>query len=79
MVVGSLKRSTRNIEKEVILIEAHLLELVKLDYQEVLTKIESIPGIGEKTMVTLISHFKSVKRLKEASENLINNPVKTSI
>lgn len=28
--------------------------------------LESIPGIGEKTMEKLIKHFKSVKRLKEA-------------
>ncbi|MBY8963807.1 excinuclease ABC subunit UvrC [Flavobacterium sp. D11R37] len=32
------------------------------------TSVESIPGIGEKTMVTLLKQFKSVKRLKEAAE-----------
>jgi excinuclease ABC subunit C len=32
------------------------------------SSIETIPGIGEKTMQTLIKHFKSVKRLKLASE-----------
>ncbi|QYJ68895.1 excinuclease ABC subunit UvrC [Flavobacterium litorale] len=32
------------------------------------TSVESIPGIGEKTMVTLLKYFKSVKRLKEATE-----------
>jgi excinuclease ABC subunit C len=32
------------------------------------SSIESIPGIGEKTMQTLIKHFKSVKRLKLATE-----------
>jgi excinuclease ABC subunit C len=32
------------------------------------SSIETIPGIGEKTMQTLIKHFKSVKRLKSASE-----------
>jgi len=36
------------------------------------TSIETIPGIGEKTMQTLIKHFKSVKRLKEASETDIS-------
>jgi len=36
------------------------------------TSIETIPGIGEKTMQTLIKHFKSVKRLKEASEKDIS-------
>ncbi len=32
------------------------------------SSIDSIPGIGEKTMLTLIQHFKSVKRLKLATE-----------
>ena len=36
------------------------------------SSIETIPGIGEKTMLTLIKHFKSVKRLKLASENEIS-------
>ena len=35
------------------------------------TSIESIPGIGEKTMITLIKHFKSVKRLSQATEKEI--------
>lgn len=35
------------------------------------TSIESIPGIGEKTMVTLLKHFKSVKRLAAAPEEEI--------
>ena len=32
------------------------------------SSVETIPGIGEKTMLTLIKHFKSVKRLKLATE-----------
>ncbi|MCD0475027.1 excinuclease ABC subunit UvrC [Flavobacterium sp. EDS] len=36
------------------------------------SSIESIPGIGEKTMLTLIQHFKSVKRLKLVSEKEIS-------
>jgi len=35
------------------------------------TSMETIPGIGEKTMQALIKHFKSVKRLKEAPESAI--------
>jgi excinuclease ABC subunit C len=35
------------------------------------TSVEAIPGIGEKTMVTLIKHFKSVKRMKAAPEEEI--------
>jgi excinuclease ABC subunit C len=39
------------------------------------SSIESIPGIGEKTMLTLIQHFKSVKRLKLASEKEISDVI----
>ncbi|VXB29065.1 UvrABC system protein C [Flavobacterium sp. 9AF] len=37
--------------------------------------LESIPGIGEKTMITLMKHFKSVKRLQNASEKEISEVV----
>ena len=39
------------------------------------SSVESIPGIGEKTMLTLITHFKSVKRLKLATEKEISDIV----
>ena len=39
------------------------------------SSIESIPGIGEKTMLVLIQHFKSVKRLKIATEKEISEVV----
>ncbi|HWR94066.1 MAG TPA: excinuclease ABC subunit UvrC [Flavobacterium sp.] len=42
------------------------------------SSIESIPGIGEKTMLMLIQHFKSVKRLKLASEKEISEVVGVS-
>lgn len=32
------------------------------------TSIETIPGIGEKTMIALIKHFRSVKHLSKASQ-----------
>ena len=32
------------------------------------TELESIAGIGEKTVVELLKHFRSLKRIKEASE-----------
>lgn len=31
------------------------------------TELENIPGIGEKTVVELLKHFRSLKRIKEAS------------
>lgn len=42
------------------------------------SSIESIPGIGEKTMLTLIQHFKSVKRLKLATEKEISDVIGVS-
>ena len=39
------------------------------------SSVETITGIGEKTMLTLIKHFKSVKRLKLASEKEISEVV----
>ncbi|UPQ80612.1 excinuclease ABC subunit UvrC [Flavobacterium azooxidireducens] len=42
------------------------------------TSLETIPGIGEKTMITLLKHFKSVKRLALATKNEISVVVGTS-
>jgi len=42
------------------------------------TSIETIPGIGEKTMISLLKQFKSVKRIKEATEKQISEVVGVS-
>ncbi len=42
------------------------------------TSLETIPGIGEKTMITLLKHFKSVKRMQQASEEEITTVVGVS-
>lgn len=42
------------------------------------SSLELIPGIGEKTMLTLLHHFKSVKRLKIATEKEISEVVGVS-
>ena len=42
------------------------------------TSIETIPGIGEKTMIMLLQHFKSVKRIKEATEKEISDVIGVS-
>lgn len=39
------------------------------------TSIETIPGIGEKTHIALIKHFKSVKRLAQATKQEIQQVV----
>jgi excinuclease ABC subunit C len=47
----------------------------KRSKQALNSSMESIPGIGEKTMEVLIKHFKSVKRLKLATEKEISDVI----
>lgn len=42
------------------------------------TELEAIPGIGEKTVVELLKHFRSLKRVKEASQNELAEVVGSS-
>jgi excinuclease ABC subunit C len=39
------------------------------------TSLETIPGIGKKTMIALIKHFKSVKRMSQATEKELSEVV----
>ncbi|WP_425076635.1 excinuclease ABC subunit UvrC [Psychroserpens sp. S379A] len=39
------------------------------------TELETIPGIGEQTIVALMKHFKSVKRIAEADEKALEQVV----
>jgi transposase len=68
LVVNSLKRSLKNLEKECKIIEEALLKLVKEDYQEMLTKIESIPSIGRKTAVMLVVLTDGFTRFESAGQ-----------
>ena len=54
VVYHSLKRSLQHLNKEVGLLEASLLELVRQDPQQQLTHLKSIPGFGTKTALFLI-------------------------
>ncbi len=68
LVVRSLKRSLRFIQKEMQTLENSLLELVKENHQDLLTRIETIPGIGRKTGIMLIVLTDGFKRFKSARE-----------
>lgn len=68
LVVKSLTRSLKNLQKESELIENELLVLVKVDYQELLTKIESIPSIGRKTAVMLVVLTDGFTRFESAAQ-----------
>ena len=42
------------------------------------TELEAIPGVGEKTVVELLKHFRSLKRVKEASQKELAEVVGSS-
>jgi len=68
VVVASLKRSLKQVKKELETLESKLLVLVKQVHQDVLTRIKSIPGIGNKTAVMLVVLTDGFNRFTSASE-----------
>jgi len=67
-VVRSLKRSLKQLEKEIKGLEDKLLVLVKQSYQELLTRLEAIPGIGRKTALMLVVLTGGFVRFTSVSE-----------
>lgn len=67
-VVNSLKRSLKHVEKELNNLEEKLLTLVKEAHQDVLTRLKSIPGIGNKTAVMLVVLTDGFNRFNSGSE-----------
>lgn len=67
-VVRSLKRSLRQLDKEVKTLEDKLLLLVKESHQDLFTRIKTIPGIGRKTAIMLIVLTGGFERFSSASE-----------
>jgi transposase len=67
-VVRSLKRSLKSTKKEMKILEDKLLKLVKETHQDLLTRLETIPGIGRKTAIMLIVLTDGFKRFASASE-----------
>ena len=68
VVVSSLKRSLKHVQKEMKSLEEKLLILVKQSHQEVLTRLKTIPGIGNKTAVMLVVLTDGFDRFTSASE-----------
>ncbi len=68
LVVRSLKRSLKQVKKELKTLEYNLLKLVKEEYQTLLTHLETIPGIGRKTALMLIVLTDGFERFRSASE-----------
>ena len=67
-VLSSLKRSLKHLEKEMELLEIALLDNVKNEYQESLTLLKSIPGIGNKTALMLLVFTDGFERFESAKE-----------
>lgn len=68
MVVQSLKKSLKSVQKNSEKIENYLMQLVKNDHQEILTKIASIPSIGKKTAVMLVVLTDGFTRFESAAQ-----------
>ena len=68
VVVNSLKRSLKQVKKEIETLESKLLFLVKEVHQDVLTRLKTIPGIGPKTAIMLVVLTDGFDRFKSGSE-----------
>ena len=68
LVLRSIKRSLKALQKEIKAIEKKVYELAKKEHQELLTLVESIPGIGKKTSVMLVILTDGFERFTSASE-----------
>lgn len=68
IVVLSLKKSLKRLQREIKLLEEKLIELVRVDNKDLLTRLESIPGVGRKTAVSLIVLTDGFKRFEKANQ-----------
>jgi len=68
MVYSSLKRQLKHLDKEIVMLEKRLLELVKQDQQQQLTLLKSIPGMGVKTALFLIVITDGFKKFETAAQ-----------
>lgn len=69
-IIKSLKRQIKCIGKEIHLLELEIESLIKQNAGQMLTNISSIPGIGKKTAILLISStnaFSSFENHKQVS------------
>lgn len=68
VVVSSLKRSLKQVQKEIKTLEDKLLILVKEVHQDLLTRVKTIPGIGAKTSLMLVVLTDGFERFTSGSE-----------
>jgi len=68
IVDRSLKRQLKNLQKEMKNLEEALLKNVKSEYQESLSLLKSIPGIGDKTASMLLVFTDGFNRFESSKE-----------
>lgn len=67
-VLRSLKRQLKSLKKEIELLETKLEKNVKDEYQQSLTLLKSIPGIGSKTALMLLVFTDGFNRFESSKE-----------
>jgi len=67
-VLGSIKRILKHLKNDILKLEEKLLILVKKTYQDLLTRLETIPGIGKKTSIMLVVLTDGFERFSRGSE-----------
>lgn len=67
-VVRSIKRSLNYYKKEIASLELVVLKIVKEDYQDLHSRVKSIPGLGAKASALLIVLTDGFERFNKASE-----------
>lgn len=68
IVLRLLKKSLRNVQKDIKELEDYLINLVKEDNQEILTLLQTIPGMGRKTAAMLIVVTDGFKKFETSSQ-----------
>ena len=63
-----MKKKIRSIANEVINLEINALKKLKSSLN---SSLDSIIGIGEKTKITLLKKYKSIKKIKETPQESI--------
>ena len=67
-VLDSIKRILKHLKKDILKLEEKLLFIVKKEHQGLLTRLKTIPGIGDKTAITLVVLTDGFKRFQSGSE-----------
>jgi len=68
VVLSSIKRSLKQLKKEMDVLEKALDKNVKKEYQDSLTLLKSIPGIGDKTALMLLVFTDGFQRFESSKE-----------